>query len=677
MKKHIQTEMKVEFERLGVRMLRRMNRKKVKSVQEKQVTSQLIASFMFYGLTVEGSISTDTSLQGRLQGVKINDLTPAGKKYPEIVTIGFQNGINAEASISDKRQADSHSTKGHLQCLGFSIHHSPRPSATLCPNQAHDTHLSAFVPSIYYTHSVNFIYEMEMFVSEFQLYSVLLTNSFKSAAIGVAKGLVSEKSQIVEGLGKLSTTFGPTNTRASFQASSIKEQFETEAVDGGIAMQSGDRLYLDVSVQSPVIVLPSSLHSDECLIAHLGEISLQNEFLQQSDLSTTENAMLSSSHIHGTHEIDRVVLRVTNVSLHAAHDKASREWLVSQHADDDSFAGGKYFKVLKESSLMMQIDRNVSLGAPNPLDDARGSNLGESVDESPRLNADVIVTGKVCEPLLIRLPKEVFDQIKNTLKHGLRRRVSPRGKSHPTEGLSASRKQEESSTTGASVSRSFAKSAKLSEQTSHSLPSICASFSIPKLSLELKHTIDNKERNLVYVVFEDFSAQFNKSDPHIALVDLALKSIIIEDLLQPEDSEYRYLLASSANPLPFISPVSSPNVGLHQLSHAQNLGPSITKRLLHVSKLMSTPKVHQSTASPLRCFSPYEEESRTSELFSEDKQSDSNTEGAGTTLQEPTITSVQDLVTVSAQFVDEQCPEFASTYNSVSPYLACKLIITT
>jgi len=53
---------------------------------------------------------------------------------------------------------------------------------------------------------------MELFISEFQQYMEVVKNSLCNVAVGVAKGMVSDKSRIAEGLSKLSVSFDPTQS---------------------------------------------------------------------------------------------------------------------------------------------------------------------------------------------------------------------------------------------------------------------------------------------------------------------------------------------------------------------------------------------------------------------------------------------------------------------------------
>ena len=648
--------MKINFERLGVRLLRKVEKKKrhLKPSQDRDPgsSSRLVANLTFYGLSVEARVSADVAINGRLEAIQVTDITPSGKKYPNIVSMGLQNGGILKADESMTEGVSNLGTGKEPQCLSFSIHRSPQSFSPATANQSYDIHLSGFVPSIHYTHSVNFVYETERFVSEFHLY---LTNTLTSAAVGVAKGLVRDKSQLAEGLGKLSTSFGPAlASKQSVNHSNIlSDRTQVEETDVGLPFGSGDQLYFDISIQTPVIVLPSSLHSDECLVAHLGEISIKNEFVQQSErVSPTEEEgmSLSSSAIYS--ETDRMVLKISNMSLHAAGDKASREWLVSEYKNGVPSPSNNWSRVLKEATLMVQIDRRLG----NQSCDVST----ESAEDGVATN-DVVISGKICEPLLIWLSKDVFDQIRTTLKHGLHRKTTSPAMPKQGTKMEGGTGRHSSMSTGSLKRKVKFSSLVLPEETSDSLPKISASFSLPKLSLELKHMVGGQERNLVYVSFEDFAIQCNVSEPHLVSVDLTLKSIVIEDLLQPKDSEYRYLLASSSKPLPFLSPVITPPLTLHRLTKTKGLGSSIARHLLPMAHLMSTPKAPTSQ-SPLRSFSPYQDDAPKTERNSlrEDE--------SGPTSQEApsSFSDTGDLLTINAQFVDEECPEFATKYNSVS-----------
>ena len=622
---------------------------------------------MLYGLAAEGRISADMAINGKLEGVHITDLTPEGKKYADILKMGLKKESLVFSPGGPSQGGDT--------CLSFSISHSARSAASAFqPHPVSDVHINVFVPAIYYTHSVNLVYELEIFISELQLQSSHVTSSFRTAAVGVAKGIVSEKSRLTERLIQLHSSFGHMTSHVSFS----QDEGEDEPDLGTSRSPLSDRIYLDISVQSPVIVVPRSLRRDECLVAHLGEIMLKNEFVQKGEFPTDDNLMTSSFYVDTSPEVDRIMLKINNVSLHSTHTQVSREWLLTSHQDASSSSIDGCFKVLKETSLLVQIDRRLQ----KPDNDSDGNISSEEGytgmdDRVIESDADIVVSGEMCDPLLINLPKEVFDQIRATLKHSIRRSPPKFAKRNMSAKFCEDGLKNDSEGS-ALASELLARTVRFNpnvqlERQEDKLPKIFASFRLPKLSLELKHTLDERETNLVFVSFEDFSLQCTKSDPHVTSFDLALKSIIIEDLLQPENSEYRYILASSSKPLPFISPVPSPTRSLRKFSKSASLASSFSRRLFPVTHLMSTPKPPTPTRSPLRCFSPSTSLQNSSDQSNLKYSSDSVEDQSASTLKDEdtaaNVSEIGDLLTIKAFHVSQNCPIFKSKYNSVSYYL--------
>ena len=197
------------FERLGVHMLRRVRPSKRRcghgrSQREKQASAQLIASIMFYRLGIEAHMSWEMSLEGRLEDVEVEDLTPLGGKYCKILSMGTGKGV-IKADEGQRREGEEREREigsldgsGHPRSLHFSVHINPRTSVLLVSSAANDVHVTVSVPAVHYTHSINLVYEIELFISEFQHYFSAIMESFSSAAVGMAKGLVKERSQIAK-----------------------------------------------------------------------------------------------------------------------------------------------------------------------------------------------------------------------------------------------------------------------------------------------------------------------------------------------------------------------------------------------------------------------------------------------------------------------------------------------
>ena len=602
--------------------------------------SRLIASIMLYKLMAKGKISTDISIEGKLEGVHVKDITPIGKKYSDILIIGMEEEKNMLQP---------------LHCLSFSINRSPQSQVSLSgvpnPNYS-DVHLSAFVPAIHYLHSVNFVYEMEMFVSEFLKYFSAMVKTFKSAAVGMAKGFVRRESQLAKGLSMLHSSFGHTRGNPN----SVLFDTIVEETDTAVPFEKGhgSKLYYEISIQSPVIAIPSSLSRDDCLVAHLGKITMKNEYLS-SETAEKMQPLTSSSLPPAPPSIERMVLNINDISLHAAHTKESRLNL-------ESFRPGQAYpeqcsKVLREISMVFQIDKQLNyqnFKSPTELCDGSGS-LDTLCDE-----ADVVITGRVCNPLLIKLPKGIFDQINATIKYGIRRKPKRRFRSYNT--LPSPESVQESSLKHSEKMVHFDSTVRFSKKSPKRFPKIYASFSLPKLSLELKHVIDLQDRDLVYISLDDLSAQYHQTNINFLSLDLSLKSIVIEDLLQPKDSEYRNILASSSKPLPFpLSPVQSSSTRILRNLSSTNLTSSLSHHFFPLSHLMSTPKPPSrcSNHSPLRSFNS---SSDLEGSFTAHDDSKSTLKGENSHLSE----GHTDLLTIKAFYVNKEHPLFEEKYSAVS-----------
>ena len=582
-------------------------------------------------LSVEAKRSEDTSvLEGQLEGIKVTDLTEIGRKYRDILTIGNAPGEKTDGERI-KRTGSEEAVPHNLR---FSVHISPQSGISSIYHSTNDVHFSISVPSIHYTHSVNLVREMEIFVSEFKEISQAVMETFSSATVGVAKRIVNEKSQFAK---QLSTSLGPRSLHSSAFHPTGMLLPEIETVDAPLDSTPSDHLYLEILVQSPVITLPSSLHGDKCLVAYLGEISVKNSFGRDHGLTDS----LSTS-IAGVLQPERETLavKIDRMSLHATHDVQSRELLVA--SGGKASQQGKWWKVLDETSAVVKIDRRVgrdereeegrkgSVERDANLDEVdfkmksepwiRGSDtknrgqeegkqaerqtpsvwVNDNAEVETNLPADVAVTGEICDPLLISLPKEVFDQIRVTLKHGIYKAAPQTRKKQSSEPPKVSH-----SVTSSLSSQGVPKSEQ-SESRKDLPQTLSISFSLPQLSLQLKHTIDAKEKDLVFISFEEFTANCHKSEPYVTLVELGLKSIVIEDLIQEKESEYRYILASSTKPFTGISPLrSTSSFGLQRLTLSSS---PLSHPLLPLSHLMSsTPRVAPSldSDSPLRSFTPH------------------------------------------------------------------------
>lgn len=69
-------------------------------------------------------------------------------------------------------------------------------------------------------------------------------------------------------------------------------------------------------------------------------------------------------------------------------------------------------------------------------------------------------------------------------------------------------------------------------------------FELPCLAVVLKGQYQGVERDMVEIGFHDFRVHYLKCEPHETSIKMSLKSLLVEDLLQAQDSPHRMLVRS-------------------------------------------------------------------------------------------------------------------------------------
>ena len=637
-------EVDAQFDRLTVRLVRGIQVPLTPSFSStpsmssssfhKRTTCHLVGEISLLQLAVKASFSNEMTITGKLSSVNVRDLTNTGQKYSSVFSSGNKDNMT-DASSSTLGDDDGGSSS--VAALNFTI-------TQQCSEECSEYHIDVVVAAMCYTHSTNFVSEVELFISEFQQYLEMVKNSLRSAAVGVAKGIVSDKSKIAEGLSKLSVSFGPHHSM---------KLLDEDSIDGSALDQQSsfytDKCYIKINVQSPVIILPRSFTSNECLVAHLGEISFVNE---PAGCGSVEDI---SSTI-----VDRAEVTVNNISLHATKSPEALSLVTSCRDTPNS---KDCFKVLREASLLLRVDWRQTDGLQDE-EVGVAETVEADVFDAEASTSEIVVSVTVKEQILLYLPKNVFDQAKSTLKNILRSR-----KETP---VSSKEDMAQSVPTSPPNKKSVHFQTHVTTHTPQSsLPKVSANFSLPRLTLELKETIEEKERQLVFIDLKQFKVEVEQVEKYRTNFDLHLHSIVIEDLLQPKDSKYRYLFASSDKPVKVISPVATPvsSFKIPSAFQRQNLMvSSLANPLLSFSHYMSSPKPARTRTSPLRAFVPGtvggdgnkqesdDEKDAAESSIPEDKEDDTS----------DMADSLRDLVCIRAYYIDKNCPDFQTKYDSVS-----------
>lgn len=640
-------EVHAQFERLTVRLVRGIQvpsspscspTSSQSSASHKHATCRLVGEISLFQLQVKANFSNEMQITGQLSSVNVRDLTNTGQKYSTV----FSSGNKADASLNTVDDNGTGSSSSSGAALNFEI-------AQKCNDDCSEYHIDVRVAAMCYTHSTNFVSEVELFISEFQQYLEMVKNSLRSAAVGVAKGIVRDKSRIAEGLSKLSESFGPHHSTKM-----LDEDSTDKATAEDYNSLSTDKCYIKVDVQSPVIILPRSSTSNECLIIHLGEMLFVNKPL---GCNATEDVNTI---------VDRVEITVSNISLHSTK---SPEALTTVTSCRDTPNSRDCFKVLQKASVLLIIDWVQSEGLQDEevgVAETEGEDVFDGMVEASS-TSKLIVSVTVREHILLNLPKDVYDQAKSTLKNILRSR-----KEIPVTSKEDLTKPSSAPTSPQNKRPVQFQSYVTTDAPQSSLPKISAKFSLPRLTLELKETIEEKERQLVFIDLKQLKVEMEQVERYCTNFDLHLHSIVIEDLLQPKDSKYRYLFASSDEPVKVISPVATPVSSLAIPSAFQRqslIVSSLTTPLFSFSRYMSSPKPARTRTSPLHAFVPeaagadgHRQQEDDEKVAAESSVLDDDDDEESSKM----ANSLRDLVSIKACYIDKNCPDFQTKYKSVS-----------
>lgn len=256
-------------------------------------------------------------------------------------------------------------------------------------------------------------------------------------------------------------------------------------------------LKLDAVLDSPVLVVPRSAHSTQVFVAHLGTMSLQHD----PPLDSTAK--------------QRLTLEVRDMNLYSL-DTSLKAYPVSGSSPiraEEMYSCKEFGKpILHDTVLRIIVEKEHGYLPRTP-----------SFPLEPELpsNPVIQVRGTVVTPLKVSLSRGQYEQLLDTIHRLV---YTPNVEPVATEQKIPS--------------------AKVSNYSEKFDLSIKVLFELPVLSVELKQ--DNSEQPLVDLSMRDFVAKYEKLKKFESTFEVALKSLLMEDLLCPVGSRHRYMMQSSA-----------------------------------------------------------------------------------------------------------------------------------
>ena len=193
-------------------------------------------------------------------------------------------------SIGERNQ-DVKSIEGlypESECKAFAFSFS-NVSSTEAPKINVDSHIA----SACYVHSAEFLSELSLCAGDFRDYAASAAKSIQTAAADVAKEFVTATND-EDNLRTVSPIDSDNQLGVSVKRSSTSR-----------------KLSVVVYIGSPVIVLPRTFNSPDLLVGNLGQITVRNLQLSETDPSHSRTEQDNAA------TVDRIFLDISNVSLYS------------------------------------------------------------------------------------------------------------------------------------------------------------------------------------------------------------------------------------------------------------------------------------------------------------------------------------------------------------------------
>ncbi|KAL0131079.1 hypothetical protein PUN28_002577 [Cardiocondyla obscurior] len=257
-------------------------------------------------------------------------------------------------------------------------------------------------------------------------------------------------------------------------------------------------LRLDMLLESPVLVIPRSSHSRQVFVAHLGTMSLKHE-----------------PHL-GSMAKHKVALEVRDMNLYSLEMSAN----VGQLQNNLPRAEEMYSCEVSGKPILHDTTLKILVEKQNTLTQSTSYLLDGSDITS---NSPIVqVHGAVITPLKVSLSRGQYEQLLDT---------THRLFSMPAVTATAAVSEYDNVDGASDYSEKLDLCVKVS-------------FELPILSVELKQA--HSEQPLVELSMRDFVVKYDKLHRNESSVQVALRSLLMEDLLCPVGSKHRYMMQSSA-----------------------------------------------------------------------------------------------------------------------------------
>ncbi|NWR10533.1 VP13D protein, partial [Paradoxornis webbianus] len=536
------TEVAVDIHWLNVLLLRTVG------MTNGEKYGRKIATASIGGTKVNVSMCSRLDVNGSLGCLHLMDLTQDNVKNQYVVSIGntgrYENligNVNFFESLFI-RLDDGDSLPDAL-------------SFTFTEKSKEECSLNLKMASLHYNHSAKFLKELTLSMDELE---ENFRSMLKSAASKVTTVLATKTAEYSEMVSLFDTT-----PRSRDVASA--EDNEGDAFGSQSLKADTIKLILNINIESPVVSIPRKPGSSELLVGHLGQISIQN-FVPGEDESTSDRLqveikdikMYSLNSSQFTNKKDPVseIPNGPHSSSGPASINSQEESHFTRHDFFESLHKGHAFHILNNTTIQFKLEKiplEKDLDLTFPL-----------CNEDFGTSSIMKIEGKFVNPLQVVLAKHVYEQVLQTLDNLIYSEdlnkfsttsVSPTGVSSPSASLHSAGTEflSERKENGLFSQPSFNSVPKkpLAVRETKSFTQIQANFHISELQVQLSGDLTLGAQGLVSLKFQDFDVEFAKDHPQTLSIQIALRSLLMEDLLEKKpDSKYKNLMVSRGAPKP-------------------------------------------------------------------------------------------------------------------------------
>ncbi|XP_032904332.1 vacuolar protein sorting-associated protein 13D isoform X5 [Amblyraja radiata] len=531
------TQVAVEIHRLNVLLLRTVE------LTSGEKLGRKIATASINGTKVNVSMGSRFEMNGSLGCLQLVDLTQDEVKNHFVVSIG---NTDAYETISDFGFFQSVFMRSETE-----MNHSEALSFKFIEHSKEEFKLSLHMASLHYNHSPKFLKELTLSMDELE---DNFQNMLKSAASKVSTVLVNKTAEYSE---MVLLFEKPRKTRDMFE-------LDDDVVAGMEAPEQNPvKLVLNINIESPVVAIPRKPGSCELLVGHLGRTSIQN-FVTGEDDSGRDRLQV---------EIKDIKMYSLNNSMRGSKTDASEsprsasggastssqeEMHFTRQDFFDSIHNGQAFHILNDTTIQFVLEKI-------PVETDPGSSFpAVNFSDSFETTSKMKIEGKFVNPLKVMLAKHVYEQVLQTLdnltysddlgniSHGSTDGVpDPHHVPSPLRSQKIADLQREWKESGLFGRMSYPSSPvdSFPIPESKSFTQIQANFCISELQVQLCGDLALEAQGLVSLKFKDFEVEFSKDQPCTLSIQVALRSLLMEDLLEKKtDSKYKHLMVSRGAP---------------------------------------------------------------------------------------------------------------------------------